>query len=164
MQNFKLQDKFHRVLWKNRLISNWLLNDHIDGLWYVSWDDPEKFWIIEGFFKSLKFSSENVKDQYDFYNQITDSDCKNQIKQLIQQSKECPEEFFQKTLIFENQLGEKVPMETQVCAIVTIGFIFKFKLQEEEGVSRYKKLESKVAEFEKLEGVYNETNEIYLEV
>lgn len=160
MQNFKLQDKFHQVIWKNQRISNWLLNDRIDGLWYVSWDNPENFWIIEGFFKKLKFSSDHFKDQYEFYNQITDSDCKDHIKQLIQQSKASPEEFFKKTLIFENQLGEKISMETQVCAIASIGFIFKFKLQEEEDISRYKKLESKVAEFKKLEAVYNETNEI----
>jgi len=91
MQNFKLQDKFFKILGKNGLISNWLLSDQIDGVWFASWDHPEKFWMSEAFIKSLNFSSEYVKDQGEFYNQITDSHCRDHIKQLIQQSQQYPE-------------------------------------------------------------------------
>jgi len=65
-------------------------------------------------------------------------------------------------LIFKNQQDEIVHMETSVCAIVSKGFVFKFKHQEQnqETESRCKRLEHKIARLEKLEAVYNETNEI----
>ena len=160
MSNSQLQSQFFKILAENTFLSRWLVQERVDGIWFSSWDKPKDFWMNEGFLHSLTFSSEKDTTHITCIEEITDDLGKDQIKKLIHSAKEKPTESCCKTLNFKNKWGDKVTMQAEVFAVVNTGFIFKFRIAKISKSKKYQDLKDEIKRLEKLESVYNETNEI----
>ncbi|MGB3774661.1 MAG: PAS domain S-box protein, partial [Leeuwenhoekiella sp.] len=152
--------QFKEFLSNNTPVCQWLIEKHIDGIWYSSWDKPQDFWLNDDFHSLFDFSSGKLSKEDPLFRGYINSHSNIIIEKLITAAIANPRKKHQATIIFNEELKKEIRLLAEIKTVYEQGIVLKFKHLKAEKETTDSQLREELENLKKLTSVYNETNEI----